>query len=152
MVIDTLRSLQKQECCGKKWSMKLIPLKLKSHCFHVDANCLPAMMTVWRVVTHRTPQKPLPAIVFEALDNTISCLKDLFNQPGYNIYCNLEELLIKASLKGFKQPLQAVYDFYQDDFNRDLLEAQLLTFAVNFQCDTTSSGESTKPTIFNIRD
>ena len=49
-------------------------------------------------------------------------------------------------------PFQAVCDFYPDDFNRDLLEAHLLTFGVKFQCNTTSSVESAKPTIFDMRD
>ena len=103
--------------------------------------------------SHDTPKAHYQQLYYEALDNTISCLKGRFNQRGYNIYCNLEELVIKASLKeNFKEPLQAVCDFYRDDFNRYPLEAQHLTFGVNFQCDTISSGESTKPTIFDIKD
>ena len=100
-----------------------------------------------------TPKAHYQQVYYEALDNTIGCLNGPFNQPGYKIYCNLEELLIKASLKeDIKEPLQAVCDFYRYDVNRDLLEAQLHTFGVNFQCDTTSSGESIKPTILDIRD
>ena len=103
--------------------------------------------------THDTQKAHFRQPYYEALDNTISCLKDQFNQPGYNIYCNLEELLIKASMReDFKDPFQTVCDFYKDDFNRDLLEAQLITVGVNLQCDTTSSGKPIKPTIFDIRD
>ena len=52
----------------------------------------------------------------------------------------------------FKEPFQAVCNFYRDDFNCDILEAQLITFGVSFQWDTTSNSESTKRTIFDIRD
>ena len=90
---------------------------------------------------------------YEALDSKISCLKDRLDQPGYKIYCNLEELLIKASMRDdFKEPFQAVCDFYQDDLNRDLLEAQLITFGITFRSATTSSSEPRKPTVFGIRD
>ena len=37
------------------------------------------------------------------------------------------------------------------DLNSDLLEAQLITIGVKFQCDTTSSGEL-KHKFFDIRD
>ena len=47
----------------------------------------------------------------------------------------------------FKKPFQTACDFYQDDVNHDLLEAQLITVGVNFQFDTTSSGEPRKPII-----
>ena len=102
----------------------------------------------WQLGTHDTPKAHYQQLYYEALVNTISCLKDQFNQPGYNIYCNLEELLMKASMKeDFNELFRSFCDFYQKDFNYDLLEAHLLTFGVNFQYDTISSGKSTQPTI-----
>ena len=96
---------------------------------------------------HDIPKAHYQQLYYKALDNTISCLKDLFSQPGYNIYCNLEELLIKASMKeDFNELFRSFCDFYQKDSNHDLLGAYLLTFGVNFQLDTISNGKSTQPT------
>ena len=66
---------------------------------------------------HDTPKAHYQQLYYEALVNTISCLKDQFNQPGYNIYCNLEELLMKASMKeDFNELFRSFCDFYQKDF------------------------------------
>ena len=67
------------------------------------------------------------------------------------MYCKLEELLVKASCKeDFKASLDFVCSFYKDDFNPDVLCAQLVTFGLDFQasCFRTEA----KPTIFDIRD
>ena len=61
-------------------------------------------------------------------------MKDRFDQPGYGVYCKLEELLVKASSKeDFIAPLDFVCSFYKEDFNPDLLCSQLLTFGLDFQ-------------------
>ena len=33
---------------------------------------------------------------FEALDLAVNCIRDRFDQPGYKVYSNLEQLLLKA--------------------------------------------------------
>ena len=35
---------------------------------------------------------------FEVLDLVIESIKDCFDKPGYAIYCNLEELLVKGAV------------------------------------------------------
>ena len=60
MVINTLQSIRTQDCYDLFWAKvvkEAIRLELKSHSFHVDASCLTATMTAWRVVTHMTHQK-----------------------------------------------------------------------------------------------
>jgi hypothetical protein len=65
---------------------------------------------------------------FEALDLAMANVKERFDQPGYRVLQNVEDLLIKAA-----QPLKTEYtrklgfvcDFYGNDIKRDLLEVQL---------------------------
>ena len=64
--------------------------------------------------------------------------------------------MVKASLREeFTVPLEFVCSFYKDDFQPDLLHAQLLTFGIDFQhAYKEAYGERTQaqPTIFDIRD
>jgi hypothetical protein len=67
---------------------------------------------------HQTPIEYYRQLYYEVLDNTIHCLTERFDQPGYRRYCQLEQLLIKAGLKEeFGELLQDVCSFYKDDFN-----------------------------------
>ncbi len=87
---------------------------------------------------------------FEALDNAINCLIHRFDQPGYKTYSNLEQLLIKASKQeDFEDEFQVVTDFYKNDFNKDVLRAQLITFGVDFNPKLQADQEVT---IFDIKD
>ena len=52
---------------------------------------------------HDTAKAYYRQLYYEAID---SCMKDRFDQPGYGVYCKLEELLVKASSKeDFVAPL-----------------------------------------------
>ncbi len=83
---------------------------------------------------HQTPKDHFRQIYYETIDNTTNCIANRFDQSGYKIYCNLEQLLIKASNQSdFEDELKIVCDFYKDDFNSDNLKAQLVTFGVEFQ-------------------
>ena len=62
----------------------------------------------------------------EALDLVINFIRECFNQPGYRIYCNLENLLLKAANKDdHSAELQFVLDYYGNDFDHSLLESHL---------------------------
>ena len=64
-------------------------------------------------------------IYFEALDLAIGSIEDRFDQPGYRIYQNLEQLLILAANKGdFSALLKEVTSFY-DEIDRNELATQL---------------------------
>ena len=55
---------------------------------------------------------------YEALDMCVESIKDRFNQPGYQLYRNLEEVLVMAANgKAYDKQLDAIRDFYGDDFN-----------------------------------
>ena len=65
---------------------------------------------------------------FAALDTVINCIKDRFEQPDYDMYATLEQLLKKAAMQNpFEEELKKVVKFYRDDFNLDLLRVQLKT-------------------------
>ena len=61
-----------------------------------------------------------------ALDNTIEAITNRFDQPGYRVYQNLEELIVKAC-KGdpYSNELDQVCSFYGSDLSKDQLEVQL---------------------------
>ena len=102
---------------------------------------------------HDTPKAYYCQLYYEAIDNIICSLRNRFDQPGYEVYCKLEELLIKASSKeDFKDPFDFVCQFYKEDFQPDLLRAQLLTFGLDFQAAHSEGRTQAKPTIFDIRD
>ena len=70
---------------------------------------------------------------YEALDNAVSTIKNRFNQPGYIMYCNIENLLTKAAnQQDFSTELQKVTDFYGDDLDTSSLSVQLTNFASHF--------------------
>jgi len=55
------------------------------------------------------------AAFFEALDLVIEGIKDFFDQPGYAIYRNLEELLVKeASSEEYSGQKKQVCELYND--------------------------------------
>ena len=85
------------------------------------------------------------------------CIGARFEQPGYAMYRNLEQLLVKACQKeDITSELQQVCSFYKDDFQLELLQAQLTTFGNEFQRaqrdSPTSHTASKTPTIFDIKD
>ena len=53
---------------------------------------------------------------FEAEDLVVNCIRARFNQPGYQIYKNVESLLLNAANgKSFDEEFQKVADFYKCD-------------------------------------
>lgn len=77
-------------------------------------------------------------IYFEALDLAINCIKDRMDQPGYRLYVNLENLLLKTvSGQNYETELDSVCNFYVSDINRRDLETQLNTI----KCDLSVSPE-----------
>ena len=70
---------------------------------------------------------------FEVLDVICSTIEDRFRQPGYQLYPNLEQLLLKAVCKeNYSSEFDFVTKFYGPDLNVYALEMQLQIFATNF--------------------
>ena len=75
---------------------------------------------------HESPEVHYRQIYFGALDHAIEAIHDRFDQPGYRIYQNLEQLIVKASKgKPYNDELDEVCRFYGSDLSRDQLEVQL---------------------------
>ena len=71
---------------------------------------------------------------FEAVDLVVNCIGAHFDQPGYQIYKNVESLLINAANgESFDEEFQKVADFYKDDFNSGLLCTQLESLNASFK-------------------
>ena len=65
-------------------------------------------------------------IYYEALDLVVEGIKDRFDPPGYQIYQNLEDLLLKACRgQDFEAELDFVCDFYAKDVKKLDLQTQL---------------------------
>ena len=91
---------------------------------------------------------------YEALDPMVSCIDDRFNQPGYRIYTSLQSLLSKAcKQENLVSDLDAICEFYTDDFDKKLLCAQLQTLGVHYQQVRGQTGEDTplNLSIFDIK-
>ena len=70
---------------------------------------------------------------FEVLDVICSTIEDRFRQPGYQLYSNLEQLLLKTVCKeNYSSKFDFVTKFYGPDLNVHALEMQLQIFATNF--------------------
>ena len=77
---------------------------------------------------------------FEVFDVICSTVEDRFRQPGYQLYSNLEQLLLKAVRKeNYSSEFDFVTKFYESDLNVHALEMQLQIFATNF----TMEGKNT---------
>ena len=70
------------------------------------------------------------------LDLAISQVKAQFDQPSYATYKQSEELLLKSAHgEDSSAELTSVTDFYDDDFDRHRLSAQLASLASQFEAE-----------------
>ena len=70
---------------------------------------------------------------FEVLDLAVVSIRDRFDQPGYTVYCKLEELLLKgAAGSDFSEQLRKVSGIYHE-IDASQLEVQLSNLATYFQ-------------------
>ena len=74
-------------------------------------------------------------IYFEALDLVINGIKNRFDQPGYKVYSNIEELLKATKKSDYDEEFKFVINFYKDDFVTEELKTQLDVMASNFPTD-----------------
>ena len=75
---------------------------------------------------HSSPHDWYHQIYYESLDFVVQAVTDRFNQPGYRVYVNLQELLLKACKgEAYEPEMQAVLDIYKDDLSKLEVEAQL---------------------------
>ena len=97
---------------------------------------------------HSTPKEYYHQHYYQAIDMIVTCITDRFDQPGYKVYSEVEQLLLKACKQAeFDSELKSICSFYKDDFNQPLLCSQLHTFGVDFNKEGTQN-----VTIFDIQD
>lgn len=137
LTVKTLESLRNDETFNLFWKQ----VEMHGATFDVDNPVLPRKRKCPRRFDDGTAVGEHPASpkvffrqqYFEALDLIISCLKSRFEQPGYNVYKNLQELLLKAiNRQNFEPELQYVSQFYGDDIKEANLRCQLQTFALDY--------------------
>ena len=82
---------------------------------------------------------------FEAIDLAVTSINDRFDQPGYKVYSNVEQLLFQAcSGVDYEDEVKFLCEFYGEDVNRQDLESQLKVLRTLY-IEKTDDGE--KPSI-----
>ena len=93
------------------------------------------------------PASPLDhyrRIYFVALDLIVSSIKSRFEQPGYQNYRHLQDLLLNvARHREYRPDFDFVTQFYGNDLSPALLDAQLQVFATKFE-------ENSEPSLLDI--
>lgn len=81
-----------------------------------------------------SPKASFRASYFEALDLAINSIVQRFDQPGFEVYRNLQEIVIKAARRqNFEAEYSFVCSFYGDDINPTRLRVQLELLGTNFR-------------------
>ena len=73
---------------------------------------------------------------FEALDLVINCVKTHLDQPGFKVFRNVEELLVKGVQTDFGNycdEFSFVTEFYKTDIKKEALKVQLETMRTYFE-------------------
>ena len=84
------------------------------------------------------------SIYYDAIDTVIMAIKDRFEQPSYQIFSTIEQLLIKAiNGEPYKTELGEL-DEYTDDFDISALPAELLILRTMFANENVSYFEEIK--------
>ena len=72
-------------------------------------------------------------IYLKDIDTVTACIKRRFDQPGYKIYDQVEQMLVNAANgKPFEKNLDEIVDFYKDDLDKFLLKTQLSLLSIQF--------------------
>ena len=101
---------------------------------------------------HTDPKSYYRQHYYEAVDLAINCIQTRFQQPGYQIYSNLEQLLLKASQgQDYKAEFEHTCSFYKDDFQSDMLHTHLEIFSTECQRQQKETGIPFT-TIFDIKE
>lgn len=81
---------------------------------------------------------------YEALDLVVNMVKSRFDQDGYKMYVNLEQLLVKAAnQEEYEEEMKFVTEFYNKDFNdKGLLSTQLQVLSTNVSSPLSDSSSS----------
>ncbi len=125
MTLKTLESIRSDSKFQLFWQR----VCMEAQHFDVSKPCLPRRRKVPRRFEDgeaegsfaATPEMHYRRIYFEALDLIVMCISTRFDQPGYRVYSNVQNLILKV-IKGveYKVELDFVTEFYKSDFNTEL--------------------------------
>ena len=143
MVTKTLHSIRSENCFDLFWQKVLktaelydiepqLPRKRKTPRRYEEGNAAPEF--------HDDPKALFRQQYYEAVDLAVNCIEERFKQPGYEVYKNLEQLLLK-SCKGEDAATEFdfVCCFYKNDVDPEVLQVQLLTFGLQFRRVVTNT-------------
>ena len=141
MTVQTLKSLRSDSNYKLFWK-KVTHLAEK---LEVSEPALPCRRKVPKRLDDGTAAHEYPAtaedhfrqIYYEALDLIISCITDRFDQPGYQIYHKVQDLILKAAKQqDYQNDLDFIINHYGDDFDAALLKTHLEVFSPNMQSES----------------
>ena len=130
--VTTLQSLQSEDEFNLFWAK----VKQFATAHNVDAPSLPHRRNapIKHMLGKALGKHPEKVEVdyrrkyYAVLDTVVSCIKERFEQPDYEIYSSLEQLLVKAAMaKSYDEEFVTVTTFYRDEINSDLLSVQVKT-------------------------
>lgn len=156
MVVQTLQKLRDDQQYDLFW-MKMIKM---SESLEVENAQVPRKRKLPKryddglaeAEFHNDPKLYYRQHYFEAIDLAINCIQGRFQQPGYQIYSNLEQLLLKASQgQDYASEFEHTCSFYKDDFQLDMLRAQLQIFTNECQRQQKETGIPFT-TVFDIKE
>ena len=85
-------------------------------------------------VSATTPEGHYRQLYFEAFNLIISCITSRFDQQGFKVYRNVQDLLLKAvNNEDCHIEFDFVTIFYGSDFHREILKTQLTVLSSNFK-------------------
>ena len=157
MTVDTITSLRNDDAFNLMWEK----VSRKARSLNVSDPQLPLRRKMPRRLCedscegdfHETPKEHIDSAIMK---HSIS-LSTVFNLDLISVateYIIFGDTLIKAAKQQeLEDDLKAVCAFYKDDFDQEMLYAQLQTFGVHFQqtYQLQSKEASTKMTIFDIK-
>jgi hypothetical protein len=86
---------------------------------------------------HSSPRDYFKVHYYEALDLVVNFIQQWFDQPGYEVYRSLQDLLIKAAhSEDFTAEFDSVVQFYGSDFDPSSLKVQ--TDLLHTSCEHSS--------------
>ena len=93
------------------------------------------------------PKAYYKQIYYETLDLIVSFILQRFDQPGFRTYRTLQDLILNAAKRvSYEEELQAVTNFYKDDFHEVTLKVQLELFTTGF----SQTEQSSQPTFSEV--
>ena len=133
LTCNTLERLRNQECFSLLWS-KVSGMQEK---LQIDEPMLPRKRKAPRRYEVgdgqgtflETVQDYFRAEYYVVIDAALACIRQRFDQPGYQTYRRLENLLTSAANgTDYQQDLNFIAEFYGDDIDKVLLQTQMELF------------------------